>query len=157
MIWQTSHSTFGGVACFYFTGGDSRRKDKTMSKRTDIEIRNFHLEKAKQAENRIKQKEKRMKEQQRKKVNSIKFTLGGMLFKYFGDDLVNLPRKELEAYIYGLSRLFGTYEELVARFKSYGDSSLKAYREEMAEESRIKNLRAGDLDSINQFDHFYFL
>lgn len=128
-----------------------------MSKKTDIEIRNFHLEKAKQAENRIKQKEKRLKEQQRKKVNSIKFTLGGMMFRFFGDDLVNLPRKELEAYIYGLSCFFGAYEELVTRFKSYGEFGLKAYRKEIAEEAKIKNLRAGDLDSTNQFEYFYDL
>lgn len=128
-----------------------------MSKKTDIEIRNFHLEKAKQAENRIKQKEKRMKEQQRKKVNSIKFTLGGMMFTYFGDDLVNLPRKELEAYVSGLSRLFWEYKEVVARFKTYGNSSLKAYREQMSEEQKNNNAQFQDSDDANQYDRFYYL
>ncbi len=128
-----------------------------MARKSDEEMRSYYLEKAKQAENRIKQKEKRMKEKQRKKENSIKFTLGGMMFKYFGDDLVNLPRKELEAYVSGLSRLFWTYKELVARFKSYGNYSLNAYRTQTTEELENKKSQHQDSNDANQFDHFYDL
>lgn len=111
-----------------------------MSKRTDIEMRDYHLEKAKQAESRIKQKEKRMKEQQRKKENSIKFTLGGMMFKYFGEGLSNLTRKELEAYVYGLSSPFESSKEFVERFRNYGNIALKKYQTQVGREEKKENL-----------------
>ena len=112
-----------------------------MSKKTDIEIRNFHLEKAKQAENRIKQKEKRMKEQQRKKENSIKFTMGGMMFKFLGEDVSNLTRKELEAHVNGLASLFEHNRVIIKQFKQYGKSSLEKYHAQVAEvEGKKENL-----------------
>ena len=99
-----------------------------MGKRTDEELLEYHLQKAKQAENRIKQKERRMKEQQRKKENSIKFTFGGMMFKFFGDDVKGLSRREIEAYTAGLGDVFANSEKNVAIFREKAKAKLGEYQ-----------------------------
>lgn len=101
-----------------------------MAKRTDEELMQYHLQKAKQAENRIKQKERRAKMQQRKKENSIKFTMGGLMFKYFGADVAELSRREIEAYVSGWDPLFANNEKNVAVFRERAMQQLNKYRSE---------------------------
>ncbi len=103
-----------------------------MAKRTDEELLQYHLQKAKQAENRIKKKERVMKEKQRKKENSVKFTMGGLLFKYFGNDLIDLSRGEREAFVAGWDSLLAGNQEL---FRKHGKNSLEKYRQEKSKSS----------------------
>lgn len=110
-----------------------------MAKRTDEEIMNYHLQKAEQAKNRIKQKEKRMKEQQRKKENSIKYTMGGLMFKFFGAELMDLSRKEIEAFVNGWDSLFSNNPKNIIVFKEQAQKSLLKYQTEQKKPEKEKS------------------